>query len=311
MIWNLLLKIKESIINHNGAIHTLCIDPGSESFPVNFNVDEGPVRISFSDQPPTNATIKLDIFCPGPFRTEITANELISSEEEEMIRIYLPYAILPLFSRQLNKCFAITHFAQTLDGRIASISGHSKWIGNDENLVHAHKMRALCDGILIGARTLETDNPRLDVRHVDGQDPVKIIIGGDQLPLDEYQAIDDRTIFFSQNHIEQRFGLTTHSLPKSDGKYDIRQIMDILFRDGLSSIYIEGGSVTTSHFLEQGRIDQMQIHLTPKILGSGITGFNFGEAETVNESITFTDHRYHQMGDHIMFVGELNGPDDR
>ena len=83
----------------------------------------------------------------------------------------------PSHARRAQRSFTVSHFAQSLDGRVATDFGDSRQIGCAENLVHAHRMRALCDGILIGATTLRVDRPALNVRYAEGPDPARIVVG--------------------------------------------------------------------------------------------------------------------------------------
>lgn len=241
-----------------------------------------------------------------PFSAEMKSIGKLSDENVRLLKLYLPYAVLPYFSIKNKKCYAIAHFAQTLDGKIASSSGDSKWIGNDENLVHAHKMRAICNGILVGARTIEIDNPRLDVRLVTGKNPTKIIVGGDKLVIEDYTALDQNTIIFSQNHRDQPGECRVISLNKDQDEYKPKELLNTLYQIGIQSVYIEGGARTTSLFIKRHAIDQMQVHITPKIMGSGLTGFQFEGLSNVQDAITFRSYRYIPVGDHIMFIGELN-----
>ena len=87
--------------------------------------------------------------------------------------MYLPFIWISL---QNKLPFICLHVAQSLDGKIATNSGHSKWIGNMENRIHSHRIRALVDGVMIGGNTLRNDKPKLNVRHVEGKDPIKIVI---------------------------------------------------------------------------------------------------------------------------------------
>jgi diaminohydroxyphosphoribosylaminopyrimidine deaminase/5-amino-6-(5-phosphoribosylamino)uracil reductase len=201
-----------------------------------------------------------------------------------------------------KKIYVITHFAQTLDGRIASISGDSKWIGNQENLIHAHRMRALLDGILVGSKTVQSDDPLLSVRHVTGDDPKKIMVGGDDLDLSEYRISEKEFISFSQGMNKNGNNIV---LKKEGGIYDSSKILRTLYDLGLQTLYIEGGSFTTSTFLDQNMIDQIQVHFAPIILGSGVTGFNFGGVEYLKEAIYFKSFRYLPLGNQMMFIGEI------
>ena len=89
------------------------------------------------------------------------------------LQLYLPFIWISL---QNKLPFICLHVAQSLDGKIATNSGHSKWIGNMENRIHSHRIRALVDGVMIGGNTLRNDKPKLNVRHVEGKDPIKIVI---------------------------------------------------------------------------------------------------------------------------------------
>ncbi|MDH5604452.1 MAG: dihydrofolate reductase family protein, partial [Cyclobacteriaceae bacterium] len=101
----------------------------------------------------------------------------LSREAQHFLSLYLPICFYQMKAKKRKSAFTIAHFAQSLDAKIATENGASQWIGNEENLIHAHRMRALCDGVLIGAKTLKTDKPRLTVRHVEGPDPVRIVMG--------------------------------------------------------------------------------------------------------------------------------------
>jgi len=254
-----------------------------------------------------NDWAEVHIVVQGPFHVEIKKNSVFQEKEARLLCAYLPYSLISHFSRKNEKCYAISHFAQMLDGRIASSSGDSKWIGNKENLVHAHRMRALCDGILIGSHTLHNDNPALNVRLVKGNNPVKIVIGGNNFNFKAYRAIDENSIIFNQNYPDFKNVHQHILLDKKNGQYSTKEILHTLYRKGLHSVYIEGGSYTTSTFLKQHAIDQLQLHITPKIQGSGLIGFQFDGLNSIKEAIQSSSYRFVPVGDHIMFIGELDG----
>jgi diaminohydroxyphosphoribosylaminopyrimidine deaminase/5-amino-6-(5-phosphoribosylamino)uracil reductase len=234
------------------------------------------------------------------FALTTISNTLLGEDDLAMAKIYLPYCMLSYFGRQHSTCYAITHFAQTLDGRIASASGDSKWIGNDENLIHAHRMRALCDSIVVGAKTVEIDNPRLNVRLVNGSNPVKVVVGGKDLDRSAYHAYDDTSIVFCENgQLADENGTVTNKK-----HYQPREMLEQLCQKKCYSAYIEGGSNTSSLFFKNQCIDQVQIHISPKILGSGVTGFNFEGVDNMEQVLEFDPFDFIKVGDHIMFVGE-------
>ncbi len=208
---------------------------------------------------------------------------------------YLPYALLPLYSHARKASLSIAHMAQTLDGKIATANGDSRWVGNQENLVHAHRMRALCDAVLVGANTVRRDQPRLTVRHVDGNTPKRIIVGG------------------THDEVTQCFADTSNVLHYNDRSsttpnITCQQILRSLYQHQIYSVYIEGGAVTTSRFIQEQAVDQLQLHIATKALGSGQTGLIFDGVETMDQALTFSNHQFRFIGDEIMFSGEPNYP---
>ncbi len=237
-------------------------------------------------------------------QVECGNGERPDEHELSFLKLYLPYVFLDFAGRKEGKCFAVSHFAQTLDGRIATSTGDSKWIGNEENLLHAHRMRALCDAILVGSKTIQKDNPKLTVRLVKGLDPVRVIIGGNSKLSDrEHHAIDKSTIVFSE--AGQDNDCYKCVVLKKDPYFDLKAVLNMLVERELYSVYVEGGSFTTSRFIEQKAIDQIQIHFSAKILGSGTHSFGFGSIENIKQAITFKESKFIPVGDEMMFIGNL------
>jgi diaminohydroxyphosphoribosylaminopyrimidine deaminase/5-amino-6-(5-phosphoribosylamino)uracil reductase len=300
MIWELLLKIKNELrkrenTGDNTAFNIQNFRVEIDYVPKDFllvfrlNGKDGDIEINFD----------------SPFSPVIAHNTLLDEQEVQQFMLYLPYCVLPYFSKKNKKCFAITHFAQTLDGRIASSSGSSKWIGNEQNLIHAHKMRALCDAILVGASTVVVDDPKLDVRHVTGENPRVVVVGGERIDLSKYYIFGSDPILFCEDKNGIDEGFKKIKLTKYQDEFETKEILEGLFNIGLTSVYIEGGSKTTSSFLRQSNIDQLQIHISPRILGSGVSGFSFEGINDMEDAINFNKGRFIPMGDHMMFLGEL------
>ena len=301
----------ETILNIKNGIKKLCndqFDPDVHKQYIYQKINSGSksdsytVNIAFSGKSSGDTDFDVNVQSEEPFRCKISYNQRVSLINRNLFNLYIPYAILPYYAALYKRIYVVTHFAQTLDGRIASISGDSKWIGNQENLIHAHRMRALLDGILIGSRTLQSDDPMLSVRHVTGEDPKKILVGGDHLDIRGYQISENEFISFSQHTGKSD---NNFNLKKESGIYKTSEILKSLYRHGLRTLYIEGGSFTTSTFLSQNMIDQIQVHFAPIILGSGVTGFNFGGVEYLKEAIYFKSYRYLPLGNQMMFTGEI------
>jgi len=233
------------------------------------------------------------------------AGGALPPEAAALLEIYLPYALGALHARRLGRPFTVSHFAQSLDGRIATDVGDSRWIGCDENRVHAHRMRALCDGILIGARTLHTDQPALTVRHTEGPDPVRIVLGraADVGCLE--RAGPSPILLVGEGDDPSSPQVERVALPRANGLIATSSVLRELFDHGIHSLYIEGGSTTTSAFLAEGNIDVLQLHISPMIIGPGINSFSRPGVHSVTESVRFQRHLYQSVGDGVMFVGRV------
>jgi diaminohydroxyphosphoribosylaminopyrimidine deaminase/5-amino-6-(5-phosphoribosylamino)uracil reductase len=220
-----------------------------------------------------------------------------------LVELYLPYCLAPLHARRMGRAFSVSHFAQSLDGRIATCAGDARWIGCKENRVHAHRMRALCDGILIGAQTLRNDRPALTVRHAEGTDPTRIVVGAATDVSCLQQAGPGAIVLIGDGDGPESGQVERFELPRTDGRIDTRAILKRLYHCGIMSVYVEGGATTTSTFLTEGNIDVVQLHFSPMILGSGINSFSGPAVPTVQDAIRFRQHQYRPIGDGMMFVG--------
>lgn len=235
---------------------------------------------------------------------------LYELEEEvvDFLGTYMPYCFLPIRARQQHRAVAIAHFAQSLDGKIATREGNSKWIGNEENLVHAHRMRALCDSILIGSRTLRADHPALTVRLVEGNNPHKVILCSSENDFSSLQADYSSSLIVIGTGEDPCIDRATYVKlpPGPHGRVMSTDILQHLYALGLHTVYIEGGSTTTSQFLQDRSIDILQLHIAPLIFGSGLESFSLPSIDTVDEAIQFGQFYYKPIGDTFMFVGEIS-----
>lgn len=195
---------------------------------------------------------------------------------------------------QSNEFQVTASFAQSLDGFIATNTGDSQWIGNKQNLVHAHKLRALHDGILVGSGTLLNDAPQLTVRHVEGKNPSRFLVTRN--PSQHQKALGKLVtpgtyVLYSQK-------LTTPNLPEAicfhhiektgdDGFLLPQDIVTAIKALGLRSLLIEGGGKTLSHFLKANLIQSADVQIAPILLGDGVRPFATPAVAKISESKVF------------------------
>ena len=216
---------------------------------------------------------------------------------------YLPFCFSIFTAQKLKRTFAVLHMAQALDGRIATKSHHSKWIGNRENLVHAHRMRALCDAILIGNNTLKNDLPLLTVRHVKGSNPIRAIIANNDCNLESLKESEGKILVFTSKEIKPSDGIEIIHIPNSGDFISTKLILKELYKRNIFSLFIEGGAFTASQFVKENVVDVVQIYISPTIIGSGISSFNLPEIQKIDQSISFSTSSFSLMGNGVLFNG--------
>lgn len=230
----------------------------------------------------------------------------LSEESLEFLKKYLPYCFLSYHAKRLNRCIGVAHFAQSLDGKIATQTGDSRWIGNEENLIHAHRMRALCDGIIVGNNTVRNDRPQLTVRRVEGDNPQRIIIGASQVDLSSLMECSSDSILVVSNIATYQNQQVKHlRIPSDNCRINSLTLLQELYQKNIYSVYIEGGAMTTSNFLKDQAVDVLQLHIAPLLFGSGKQGISLPEITEVEQSQQFAEFDFYKIGDSVMFVGAL------
>jgi diaminohydroxyphosphoribosylaminopyrimidine deaminase/5-amino-6-(5-phosphoribosylamino)uracil reductase len=313
--WDSLLRIRDAVRLCGGPVGACYVrlESGegvpSVSLDVPFRpaAGSGPVTAVLVDPappvpPPSQADAVFAI--DGLIRVRIVRSGGLPRPVLQLFKTYLPYAFSSMRGRGLGRAFAISHFAQSLDGRIATLDGDSKRIGSPSNLVHAHRMRALSDGVLVGSRTLRRDRPRLTVRHVAGGQPARIVLASSDEGIDALAGIEGGPVYvIGGNGGPIPPGVTAIPLRGTDGIIPTSEILRELLKRGIQSVYIEGGALTTSRFLGDGNIDVLQVHISPFIFGSGLSPFLLPPIRDVASSLRLADHAFTPVDDGMMIVG--------
>lgn len=230
----------------------------------------------------------------------------------ELFRIYLPIVVGAWHARREGRCFVTAHLAQSLDGRIACTNGHSQWIGNSANLVHAHRLRALHDAVVVGSRTLETDDPQLTVRHVPGPNPARVVLSASGSMLGRaarFRAFGERgATVVSLGTTPAPAGVDVLVVPERDATGCRPEAVRSAFaRRGWHSAFVEGGARTISGFLADRAIDLLHLHFAPLILGSGVGSFALPEVASVREGRRFKVATFAMDGELLLECRALRG----
>lgn len=174
-----------------------------------------------------------------------------------------------------NLPFVHLKLAISLDGRIATKTGDAKWISGEESRVRAHEMRRKYAAILVGVGTVLSDDPLLDVRHVQGKDPRPIVLDpSGRIPKIARLLQAGRAPILATHTMSQESetflrekGATVWRLPSAHGSLDLHQLLAQVAEEGLDSVLIEGGGETAAGFLNAGLVDKVSLFIAPLLIG--------------------------------------------
>ncbi len=251
-------------------------------------------------------------------------------EELQRAGIEVRVGVLEKACREINRGYfkwietglpwVTAKLAITLDGKIATKTGDSKWITAKQARRWAHRLRAEHDAVLVGSETLRQDDPQLTVRHVRGPNPWRIVtdtrlahVAGSRVA--ELGAKDGKTIVAAGKDVpDERMidalhqGLRVWNLETDlEGRVDP---LDLLMRagaDGLTSVLLEGGGEFVSSFVKRGLVDRFVLFVAPRFFGEGISMLRELGVERVDDARRWHLRRTRRVGPDLML--ELDPPE--
>ena len=212
-------------------------------------------------------------------------------------------------------------YAQTLDGRLATSSGSSRWISGPESLRFTHELRAGHDAIMVGVGTVRADNPRLTVRLAPGRDPLRVIVDSTlRTPLDAavlaagaapgtVLAVTDRAAAARRAAIAA-LGATVLILPAdAAGRVDLGALLAALGARGIRSVMVEGGAALITACLRARLADRLAVTIAPKILGRGVEAVGDLGIADLARALTLADVRLTPYGADWVLDGRVVYPE--
>jgi len=216
---------------------------------------------------------------------------------------------------QNRRPFIILKAAQTLDGRIATATGDSRWISGRPARVFAHRLRSEVDGVVVGMGTVKTDNPALTVRLVKGRNPYRIVLSRSLDFPRTCELLDDnedfKTVVASTEAAIERFvrrrrnsGITFWVI-KSDRQrlLDLNDFVAKAARFGIRSLLVEGGSRLATSFVKAGLVDKLVVVTAPMLIGEGRSLVGDLKIRKLSRAIELTDSSFERCGNDVIVTG--------
>ena len=178
-----------------------------------------------------------------------------------------------------NMPFVTVKFAMSLDGKISTTSGDSKWITGESSRAVAHELRRISDAIMVGTNTLRRDHPRLTARDKQGitldKQPLKIIVDTHgSLPEDSSIFKEPgKTLIATTNMSQSKFdrltsqGISVITIPQDETGVSLIKLLEFLGSAGIVNLLVEGGGTLIGSFFDKGLVDKIHAFLAPMVIG--------------------------------------------
>ncbi|MEM1126858.1 MAG: bifunctional diaminohydroxyphosphoribosylaminopyrimidine deaminase/5-amino-6-(5-phosphoribosylamino)uracil reductase RibD [Bacteroidota bacterium] len=221
--------------------------------------------------------------------------------------------------------------AQTLDGHVATRTGHARWISGQVARRRVHEWRATLDGVLVGRGTAAADDPALTVRHVAGRQPRRLVLDRTGTLPPSLQLFTDaqaaHTLAVVAEGVTPAYaealtarGGTVWQLPtrSDDGAVhlDLAALLNRLGVEGgpkgrpLQTLLVEAGPGLASALLQQDLVDRYALFVAPKLLGAGVRALHDLRVDTLDQALTFADHTWSSVGNDLLFMGYRHATDE-
>jgi diaminohydroxyphosphoribosylaminopyrimidine deaminase / 5-amino-6-(5-phosphoribosylamino)uracil reductase len=194
---------------------------------------------------------------------------------------------------RVDRPFIVAQLGQSLDGRIATRTGESRYIGGEPSLVHLHRIRAHVDAVVVGIGTVLADDPQLTVRRCAGRNPARIVIDAKGWLPPDAKCLDGRD--GARRIVFRPAGQTGPALPAgvetlgldvdSAGHFDLGALAGALDGLGFDTVLIEGGARIVSRAIDAGIVDRLHLMISAMIIGSGQVGLDLAPIDRLKDAL--------------------------
>jgi diaminohydroxyphosphoribosylaminopyrimidine deaminase/5-amino-6-(5-phosphoribosylamino)uracil reductase len=212
--------------------------------------------------------------------------------------------------------YVTAKWAMTLDGRIASETGDSKWVTGEEARRHAHQTRNQADAVLVGIGTVLRDDPLLTCRLPRGRNPRRIVLDSRaRLPLDsrlvrsvaEAEVIVATIATAPRKRIEalRAAGCTILKVCSTGGRCSVADLVRQLGRMQVTNLMVESGEKVLSAFFKAGQVDRVMAYISPKLLGDGLSPLSGLGLRRMNQALQLEEVSIRRLGSDVLVTGTV------
>lgn len=218
-----------------------------------------------------------------------------------------------------KKPFIVLKAAMTLDGKIATATGQSKWITNETSRAYGYKLRDIYDGIMVGINTVIEDNPMLTARVDGGKNPIRIVVDSSlkiDINANVVQDKSTKTIIATTDKANkdkilklqaQNVDVIVVDKDEND-KVDIEKLLDILGQQNICSILVEGGATLSGSFVAKKLVDKVYFFIAPKIIGGKEAKTPVAGTGILNlqEALALKDIQIEKLEEDVLIIGRVD-----
>lgn len=258
---------------------------------------------------------------PNPLNAGKGILELLNHK----IEVFLGFAenicaeIIEDFAKYIytKKPYYTLKIAQTMDGKIATPTGESKWITSESSRSYVHYLRGISDAVLVGINTVLADDPELTPRLVFSEnDPVKVVLDGNLKIPEDSKLIKNSAgkliIFtFKESYKTEKFkkimdlGVKVFVSEEDNGYIDLDYVSKKLIEDNLLNVLVEGGGQIFGNFLKNKMADKINFFIAPKILGDGITSVSRSGILKMSDALNLGEYSMKKFEEDILISSKL------
>lgn len=240
-----------------------------------------------------------------PLGEEIIQREPVPSDVGALLGEVGPHGSRP---------YVALKYAQTLDGRIATSTGDSKWISGRAERAISHALRARCDAVMVGIGTVLEDDPRLTVRLVPGASPLRVIVDSSlAIPLDAAALSEEAgTIILtsqradeSKRRVLEEMNVGVRKVRQGRDGIDLSAALEVLREMGVESLLVEGGARLITSLLAASLVDRIIVAIAPLLIGRGTEGVGDLGVLRISEGLSLSNRAMCLVEEDVMMAWDV------